>query len=60
MKIRIAWSDGEEAAAAAAIAALLDKLPGVRAHKSEHKPPYYIAFLTTKRPKKPRKTGEKA
>lgn len=60
MKIRIAWSDDEESVALKAITALLDNLPGVRVHKTEPKPPYYIVFLTTKRLQKPRKAEKNA
>ncbi len=54
MKIRIAFCDGEETTATAAITALLDKLPGVKVHKNGHKPPYNVVFLTTKKPQNPR------
>ena len=47
MKITIAYTEENNAAAAASVAALKEVLPGVKVKKSEKHPPFKHLYLTT-------------
>lgn len=58
MKVNITYTIEEQEAATAVLTAIRPLLSGLRVHKNDTKPPFLHLYLTTKKPRKPRNSGE--
>lgn len=52
MKVKISYTSPEDEEAAAVVAAIRERLPSVRVHRSDAKCGVYHVYLTTKKPKR--------